>query len=163
MALSKPSRDIQRISKIDWDKNVTISLDKNIIIETCKIVYTNAISVEIIEHLFGGQNMEYIPMELENSIDCYAFCRRDLLDDINNKKEEILYFEDRNCETYNTLLTVIKQKKSNTKREHVILKAVVRVTVNVEPKIAICRYFIITGQLVSHFFPYRSKFVTESL
>ena len=90
MALSKPL--FEKLNKIDWDKNVATNLSPEIILETCKITYTSSISIEVIEHLFGGQNMEYAPMELEDSIDCFHYCRQHLLENLQGTKQDIVFF-----------------------------------------------------------------------
>ena len=93
--------------------------------------------------------MEYAPMELENSFDCFNYCRYDLLTNLQKNKEEILFFEDRKSASNDVLIVVVKQRKSNKKREHVILKAVTRLTIMLKPRVGICRYFVITGKHVS--------------
>ena len=100
MALSKP----ERLNKISNDGDLTINTMQ--IRKYCEVTYTSAISLEIIEHLLGGQNMEYITMELENSFQCYDYCRQDLLNDLQEKQQEIGFFEDRKNSTSSVLIVV---------------------------------------------------------
>ena len=76
MALSKPLNDSvrEKLNCIDWYQNVTSTIPTQKILDVCKIAYHKAMSIEIIEHLLGGINMEYVPMELENSFDCLTIC-----------------------------------------------------------------------------------------
>ena len=144
MALSKP----ERISKIR-DKNETLTIDSKKIIEICKVSYTNAISIEIISHLLGGDNMEYNAMELEDSFQCFDFCKSDIITKIQKEKQEIKFFEDCTDTTSNILIVVVKQERTKTKREHIIFMSAVRLTVMVEPRVGYTRYFHLTGQNIS--------------
>ena len=100
MALSKP----EWLNKISNDGDLTINTMQ--IRKYCEVTYTSAISLEIIEHLLGGQNMEYITMELENSFQCYDYCHRDLLNDLQEKKQEIGFFKDRKNSASSVLIVV---------------------------------------------------------
>ena len=115
MAASKLEHDDQSelLGKITWDKNVPISIDSGRIMDVCRIVYTKAISIKVIQHLLGGPNMEYNSvMEVQNSIDCFNFCKHYLLENVTKEKKEILWLEDRNCESSNILIILLKQKKT---------------------------------------------------
>ena len=116
------------------------------ILEVCKVTYKNAISIEIIHHLLGGENMEYNIMEVDNSFECHAYCRQDLLDNLKQDKRDICYFEDRKNSTSNVLMCVVKQPKTKAKREHLVFYAVIRMTIMIEPKVAMMRYFDVTGK-----------------
>ena len=142
MALSKNA--YERIGQIEHT-DCHISIKPSRILETCKISYKGAISVEIISHFLGGQNMEYNVTELENSFDCFNYCRRDMLDNIKREKRELLYFEDRNSTTSNIIVAVVKEPRSKHSREHLVFLCVTRLTIMTEPKTAYTRYFDITG------------------
>ena len=143
MSLSKHVRE--RLSAIEENKiAITVPIPK--ILEVCKVTYKNAISIEIIHHLLGGENMEYNVMELENSHECLAYCRQDLLENLKNDKREILFFEDRKNSTSEVMICLVKQPKTKSKREHLVLLSVLRMTIMIEPKVAVMRYFEITGK-----------------
>ena len=76
MALSKPvAKGVHEcLNRVSWDQNVKSEIGFEATMEVCKIAYDRAMSVEIIDHLLGGQNMEYAPMELQNSFDCFSVC-----------------------------------------------------------------------------------------
>ena len=84
MALSKP----ERLTKVELHKHDECKISPEVIMDVCKISYDRAISIEIIEHLIGGQNMEYSLMEVDNSFECYAYCRHDLLSCLQEKKKK---------------------------------------------------------------------------
>ena len=72
MAFFNPQHKV--LGKINWDKNIKISLPSEKIIEMWRVQYTKGISVEIIRHLLGGPSMDYVydeVMELEDSMDCF--------------------------------------------------------------------------------------------
>ena len=143
MALSKP----EKISRIDWDRKIPSQIQTKRIMEVCRVEYNKAVSVEIIEHLLGGPNMEYNSiMEVENSIDCFAVCKSDLLDQIKSEKKEIMLFEDRQSNTSNILIVIVKQSRTNSKREHIVLHAVIRLTIMMEPKVGFARFITATGK-----------------
>ena len=148
MALSK-HEDL--LGKISWDKNVQVKVSPKQIMDICRVHYSKAISVEIIQHLLGGPNMEYNSvMELENSIDCFHYCKNDLLENVTTSKQEILWLEDRNNSTSNILGLIVKQKKSNAKREHIILHVVIRLTIMMTPRVGFSRYLSVTGKNVTN-------------
>ena len=79
MALSKQ----QCVSDVNANIEITIPTPK--IIEFCRVSCPKAVSIEIIDHLIGGDNMEYKAMEVENSFQCYTVCRDDLLQIVKSK------------------------------------------------------------------------------
>ena len=120
MALSKQ----ERVNQIDQNaKSLSISLSK--ILQICQVTYTNAISIEIIDHLLGGENMDYIMMEVQDSFDCYNYCRQDLLENIKSYKKELVFFEDRKNKTSSIIVAITKQPRMKTTREHLTFYAVV--------------------------------------
>ena len=145
MALSKPLR----INKI-LDKNEPISIDHQKIRDVCYVSYKNAVSIEVITHLLGGENMDYYAMELEDSFQCYDYCYRHILENIQKEKHEITFFEDRKNSTSNVLIAVVIQPKTKTKREHVVFMSAVRMTVMVQPRVGFVRFFRFTGKSCFH-------------
>ena len=140
MALSK----VQRVGKVfDNDEPLTICSKK--IQEICKISYKNPISVEIISHLLGGENMDYVCMEIEDSFQCFDYCRRDILQTIQQEKDEITFFEDRKNSTSDVLIAVTKQKHTQSRRERLIFRSAVRLTIMVEPNVGFTRHFDFKG------------------
>ena len=147
MALSKPEHEI--LGKINWDKHVSVKVPIKRIMEVCRVEYPKAISIEVINHLLGGPNMEYESvMEIQNSFDCFHYCKNYLLENVTETKKEILWLEDCNSGTSNILVMVVKQSKSNTKREHIILHAITRLTVMVTPRVGFARYLTVTGKKI---------------
>ena len=89
--------------------------------------------------------MDYVTMEVQNLIDCFEYCKKHLLETIQEEKHNILMFEDRQNSTSNIMVVIVKQERTNARREHIVLNAVLRLTVMTEPKVGFCRYFTITG------------------
>ena len=143
MALSKPNC----IGKVH--ENVTkLSIDEAKIKEFCEVTYAVPISIEVIEHILAGTNLDYIPMELENPFQCFDFCRADLLKILKDEKKELLFFEDRNCYSSSVIIAATLQPRTKHKREHVLFYCVARLTVMVEPKVGIARYFKFIGEKI---------------
>ena len=145
MALSKP----ERINKIGSSDNAFLSISEAKIRHFCEVSYSSALSVDVIHHLLGCENLDNFTMELEDSFQCFDFCCSDLLKTVQEEKKEILFFEDRKDYSSSIIIIVTKQLKTKSKREHVIFNAVVRLTIMVEPKVGYARYFKFTGQLIS--------------
>ena len=127
MALSKhETKDVcNRIGKINWCKPLTRKIhDKEIKIH-CFYRQKKAISVELIQHMLGGLNMEYKCINVEDSFKAFDYCANHLIQNLKDSKDEILYFEHRNNATSSILIVMTKQKKSNACREHPILLAVI--------------------------------------
>ena len=123
----------QRVGNADADIQITIPTAK--IMDFCKVSYSKAVSVEIIDHLIGGDNMEYKAIEVENSFQCYHVCRNSLLENIKNDQKEILFFDDRKGAASDVIVAVTKQPKTNKKREHIILLMAIRLTIELEPPV----------------------------
>ena len=142
MALSKP----QKINRIVSD-NSEVSIPIDTIMQVCKVEYSKAISVEIIHHLLGSEDLEYNSvMELENSFDCYTACKRHLLELVQKNKRQILKFEDRQDKASNILIIVEKQEATKWKRQHVIFNAVFRLTLlDMIPNVGFAKYMTVTG------------------
>ena len=65
-----------------------------------------------------------------------------MLDFLKQTKMQILFFEDRNNSNSNMWIVALKQEKSKGLHEHIVLLALIRITVMaVSPKIGFCRYF----------------------
>ena len=105
----------------------------------------NPISVEIISHLLGGENMDYVCMEIEDSFQCFDYCHRDILQTIQQEKDEITFFEDRKNSTSDVLIAVTKQKRTQSRRERLIFRSAVRLTIMVEPNVGFTRHFDFKG------------------
>ena len=108
------SKHVDKINKI-YDTPVEVKIPRTKILEMCKITYNTAISIEIIKHLFGGENMEYNVMELGNSYHCEYYCRQDLLNHLKQDKREIAYFEDRKNYSSSIIICLVKQPKTKAK------------------------------------------------
>ena len=144
MALSKPVNEV--LGKVEWNRDINIKIPTTNIMKVCRISYDKAISVEVIHHLLGGPNMDYnCVMEVENSVDCFNFCKNNLLEYVTNSKKEIMLLEDCQSSTYNILVVILKQERTKTKREHIIVNAVVRLTISSTPKVSFARYITVTG------------------
>ena len=83
MALSKP----EKLAKISWETKTPTTISHEKAMEVCRVQYSKVISIEIIEHLLGGINMDYVTMELENSFDCFSICKSDILDRVKEEKK----------------------------------------------------------------------------
>ena len=107
MALSKP----EKLSRVDWGSKIPTTITKQRIMEVCRVEYTKAVSIEIIQHLLGGPNMEYNSiMELEDSFDCFVHCKEALLNHVKETKKDIMAFEERKDSTSEILVIILKQR-----------------------------------------------------
>ena len=129
MALSKPCKITSEVIEI-----------------YCVIKQEKATSLEMIEHLIGGPNMEYCAIELENSFECYDFLRSKLDEDVR-KADKVWYFEEHKLETLNAVVTMMRNKAEHGVRQHFILRVIVRMTLPMTPKIGYCRMFEIPGRV----------------
>ena len=143
MALSKP----ERISKLEWNKNIPLQYSTQRIMEVCCVLHDKAVSVEIIQHLLGGDNMDYNSiMEVEDSIYCFNYCKGHLLAHVKDSKQEIMQFKEHHDPTSTVLIVVLKQEKTNSRHENIILHACIRMSIMVTPKVAFARYLTATGK-----------------
>ena len=161
MACSKPTKDdfnqnvSEKINKIDCG-NYNGSINKEEIIMFCKIEKEKPVSLELIRNMLGGPNMDYPVMELSDSIECYEFCRNDLIKNLKETKFNIEYFEDRVTTNANIIISVVKKSKKSG-GEQICIWAVIRMTMIVTPKVGFCRYFQLTGECIFMFSLYLKK------
>ena len=111
----------------------------------CKIVEKKPMSIQSIHEIIGGENSNYQCMEVDDSFECYQVLRADLINNLQENKHEILAFEDRMTTDCNIIICVIKI--GNLTRQQAVLKCLIRMTImSLEPKVALCRMFEITGK-----------------
>ena len=103
-------------------------------------------SIKIIHHLLGGPNMDYLFIEPQESFEVFDYLRGKLLKELSDTKVEILYFEDRKSVSANIIVVVVKKPCKHGNREHIVLKALIRMTVMLQPHVGYCRYFDLTGK-----------------
>ena len=111
MALSKPLDVCDKIGKMHWCKPTEHKIHDEEIEIHCFHKQEKAISVELIQHMLGGLNMEYKVINIQDSFEAFDYSAKYLIDTLNDKKPEILFFEHRNNSTSSILVVVIKQKK----------------------------------------------------
>ena len=152
MALSKPLSFGGKINKLQWSKSVERKIHDEEIMVNCYHSQEKAVSVELIHHLMGGPNMEYKPINIGDSFECFNYCADHLICFLKKTKSELLFFEHWNTSTANIIVAVIKQNKTKNTQEHPILFAVIRLTIMMTPLIGFCRYFELKGQFNSLFY-----------
>ena len=104
----------------------------------CIIRQPKATSIEIIEHLLGGPNMEYTCIEVENSVECFKHCKKIFESEIR-EASKIWYHETKVDLDEDIHVAVIKNKKQQGIRDHLILKVLVRLTIDLTPNVGFCR------------------------
>ena len=150
MALSKVqnmniNNVCSRINRINGQPLKTL-INKEEIEQMCCVEKPKAVSIELINHMLGGPNMEYHLIENDESFEAFDYLRTRLMEELQEKKLEIMFFEDRKGVSSNIIVVIVKQPKEHGLREHIIMKVLIRMTIMVEPKIGYCRYFNLTGK-----------------
>ena len=157
MALSKPAfvkfdeNVSEKVSKI-FNEDYKGSLNPEEIVTFCKITQERPVSVNVIKHYFGGEEMDYPVMDLSNSHECYQFCHGNMLKILQETKCNIEFFEDRSSTDANIIVAVLRKPKKNSKGEHVSVMAVIHFTLFNTPKVGFCRYFDLNGMHVLYNF-----------
>ena len=150
MALSKLNYEldsesiITRINKVHGPPLPTL-LDKDEIIHKCCIIQEKAQSIELINHMLGGPNMEYNFIEPEESFEAFDYLHGKMIQNITENKLNIMFFEDRKNVSFNVIVVVVQKPRKHGSRQHIVLKALVRMTIMLVPKVGFCRYFDLTG------------------
>ena len=148
MALSKHENVTEKLNKIEF-KTYEQTIHKEEIMLQCYYTHHTAISVDLIHHLMGSPDMDFRMIPVEESFECYHYCRQEMLDFLKQTKMQILFFEDHNNSNSNVWIVALKQEKSKGLREHIVLLALIRITVMaVSPKIGFCRYFNVRGKQI---------------
>ena len=111
----------------------------------CEYKQEKAISIELIHHILGGPNMDYEVMNVADSFQCFEFCGSNLIKELKETKEEIMFFEHRKNASSNILAVVTRQPKSRGYQEHLVLKTVIRITVMMTPHVSFARSIDVRG------------------
>ena len=147
MALSKPKKFTEKLNKVDITHVETTIHPEEIMLQ-CFYNYDKAISIDLIHHMLGGDHSDYKIIPVQESFECYNHCRQEMLNYVQETKMDILFFEDRKNATSNVIIVALKQEKKKGAWEHIILLAVIHITVMVTPKVTFCRYFKLIGKLI---------------
>ena len=118
----------------------------------CCVRKEKAQSIKLIHHMLCGPNMEYHFIEPHESFEAFDYLHQKLIDDLTVNKWNILSFEDHKSCASNIIVVVIKKPCKHGNLEHVILKALIRMTVMLQPHVGYCRYFNLTGKSCFMFF-----------
>ena len=156
MALSKATSQVNSdsiSSKLNRVHGIPLPtlLNTEEIEQTCYLVKTKALSVDIIHHMLGGHYMDYRCIEVEESFEAFDFLRNKLIGDLQENKWDILFFEDRKGVTSNMIVVVVRKPAKHGVREHCVLKCLIRMTIQLKPTVGFCRLLDLTGELVSLF------------
>ena len=111
---------------------------------SCVIKHEKPTTIELISHLLGGPNMEYTVIETKNAIECFYVLKKKIVDQMQ-QADELLYFEDKNTSDVNIIVGVVKYKGSRGIRPKIVLKCLVRFTLDLKPKVGYCHLFDIPG------------------
>ena len=153
MACSKPKVDFNtvcnRINRVHGPPLKT-SINGDEIEVMCSVIKHRAVSIELIHHMLGGPNMDYHCIENDESFEAFDYLRTKLMTDLTENKLDILFFEDRKCVSSNVIVVIVMKKAKHGSREHIVMKTLIRMTVDIEPKIGYCRFFDLTGAKIFH-------------
>ena len=155
MALSKACKDDEsnfkeKINKLDYVSNIDRHIHDEEIDIFCVCSSPEPISIKNIQELVFGSNAKYSVMEVADSFECYQVLRQKLVKNLHDSKEELLFFEDRSTANSNIIVCVVE--KINKSKKCPQFKALVRMTIMSEPKVAYCRFFDYTGMSCFMFF-----------
>ena len=71
-----------------------------------------------------------------------------MIQNLQEDKLDILFFEDCKGVTSNVIVVVVKQPQKHGIREHALLKCLIRMTIQLNPNVGFCCLLDLTGQLV---------------
>ena len=150
MACSKFQVDINtvktKISRVHGPPlNTQLSKDEMDVM--CCVVKKRAVSIELINHMMGGPNMDYHCIENDESFEAFDYLQTKLLDELKEDKLQILFFEDRIGVSSNIIIVVVLKNAKHGVREHIVLKALIWMSINLHPQVGYCRFFDITGNV----------------
>ena len=152
-ALSRPNKsNFPSLPERVQDYTLSRDLKRNIPDEeieiSCIIKHDKPTTIELISHLVGGPNMEYTVIEKSNSYECFFVLKKRMVDEMK-ESDDLLYFEDKNTGDANIIVGLVKYKGSRGVRPKIVLKALIRFTLDVRPPVGFCRLFDIPGTFIS--------------
>ena len=106
-------------------------------------IFEDAMSMDVIFGKLSGPD-NYYCCNLEDSLHCYKTCKDDILKVMDEMSNPVFFFEELQTDL-NIFIVVLHQKRDKTNREHMILHALVQMTLITVLKVVYCRnYKIIT-------------------
>ena len=86
--------------------------------------------------------MDFRCIDVEESFEAFDYLRKKLINDLQDNKLDILFFEDRKGVTSNVIVVVIRNPQKHGVREHAVLKCPCKNDNSTEPQ---CRFLQILG------------------
>ena len=123
MALSKPIPDKLNTTILSKDLKITIPEEGIKIFSWIK--QEKAISIDIINHLLGGPNVDYDAINVEDSFQCFLFTAKFVTNELKENKKDILFYENRTTTNSDVIVICTKQNKAKGIQEHVELMAII--------------------------------------
>ena len=105
-----------------------------------------SLSIDVIYGYLGGADTTYYCCEEDQSCECYQYCKKELLEMLNDTNLPVLFFEELQMCLMNCLAAVVHQKKEKGQREHIILYCLVQMTLTTTPKVRYARNHKFTGK-----------------
>ena len=137
-----------------------ICVGSSLLSKTVDVTVVKPASIDMIRGIIGDPNTIYKCHSVDQSYYVYYFCKNHLLDVAENKKQPILFMEDRSTDELDGLMVATFKPRMYNNRDHLVLWGCIQVSLNTHPKVAISRAFDITG--VYHFYKYLSAVKTFS-
>ena len=112
MALSKPVTE-EMVEKLNTTgtSRMIITIPEDEIKMFCWHMEPHAVSIDLINHLLGGDKMNYAAMNLEDSIQCHEFTLQHVMKCLQETKQDILFFEQRKDKQSDVFLVATRQPK----------------------------------------------------
>ena len=107
---------------------------------------STTVSIEIIYGYIGGQDMDYLCCDYDQSVECFEYEKKELIEEVNNSNLPVLEFYERNGPLTKCLVILHHQKKIKGNREHVLLHLIVQHKLPTIPMVGYTRRFDFTGK-----------------
>ena len=151
LKLSRGNSNEKNMQSISYHCDLPRSLNDDTIADFCMVdgangeAPTTAVSVKIIHHFLGSDHDTYPVTELLQSFECYWVLCKHLVRKLQNSKDDIKFFQDRNLVHHNIMIAVLCDKTPG-KRPHLRLFALIRMTIDTEPKVRYCKLYDLLGK-----------------
>ena len=128
-------------------------INKQAMRKYCEIVRKQPTTIETIHELVAGSNMNYSCCNEDQSMYIYKTCRKEIVDEMDDPKLVLKYFEEKQSPLMNAIFTVVFIPKTANRRDHLVFFGCLHITFSdIFPNVGFARKFEICGKYIPTYF-----------
>ena len=141
------SKSLVQKPEIELAEDFSTLIKHEVLMDNCEIKRNTPLGIDTIRDFVGGQNMQFICCNGDQSLYVYKTTRNQILQFSDNPKYHLKYFKEKQSPLLNAFFVIIDVPKTSTRRDHMVLLGSVQSGfADVFPKVGFARKFDIVGK-----------------